>query len=290
MSSLPAATSHTHQHILAILNTILAGRSFANPIRVLDLGCGNGSLVAYLLQSLPLLRPDLQFWISGLDVKDSNVQEAGYIENTRADLQQRWPQFNWRDRISYVSAADPWPFDADSIDFVVSNQVLEHVRDHGFVVAQLKRCLRPGGASINLFPLREVLWEGHAQMPLVHRISDQERRRKWMLRLARLGFRQHYYRDKDRYHWRSLEEFARVFSSVLETDTNYLSAREYRRLAGSAGLEISFAYTKDYFLSKLLSLGGVRILRYRSYAAFDAAGFYLGRYLSSSTMVLKRPT
>jgi len=286
---LPAATSHTHQHILAVLNTLLKDRTYSSPVRVLDLGCGNGQLIAYLLQSLPLLRPDLQFWVGGLDVSNSNVQELGYMEATRARLQQHWPQFDWHGRIAYVSSTDPWPFQADSLDFVVSNQVLEHVMDHSFLAMQLKRCLKPCGANINLFPLREVLWEGHALMPMVHRITDPERRRIWMLRLARLGFRRHFHRDAARYGWRSLEEFASVFSLVIQRDTNYLSASEYRQLAQSAGLDISFAYTKDYFTSKILSLLGVRVLRYRSHAVLDAVGFHLGKYLSSSTIVLTRP-
>ena len=110
-----------------------------------------------------------------------------------------------------------------------------------------------------------------------------------MLRLARLGFRSHYHRDMTRHGWRSLEEFASVFSSVIQRETNYLRAPEYRILAQSAGLDISFAYTKDFFTSKLLSLLGVRILRYRSNAVLDAVGFHLGKYLSSSTLILKRP-
>lgn len=289
MPSLPAATSHTHQHILAVLNTLLMDRTYASTVRVLDIGCGNGKLIAYLLESLPLLRPDLQFWVGGLDVSDSNVQEASYMEATREHLQQRWPQLNWRDRIAHVSSASPWPFEADSLDFVVSNQVLEHVMDHGFFTAQLKRCLKPGGASINLFPLREILWEGHALMPMVHHITDQERRRKWMLRLAQLGFRRQYHRDMARYGWRSLEEFASMFSLVIQRDTNYLSARDYRQLARSFGLEISFAYTKDYFASKFLSLLGLKVLSYRSNAMLDTVGFHLGKYLSSSTLIFRRP-
>ena len=289
MTALPVATSNTHQHLLTVLNTLLDARPVGPPVRIVDLGCGNGQLIEFLLQALPLLRPDRQFWIGGLDVSNSHVQQAGYIDATRSRLQSRWPDIDWRERIAYVSSEDPWPFEAGSLDFVVSNQVLEHVMDHGFFAAQLLRCLKRGGASVNLFPLREVLWEGHALMPLVHRIADPQRRSQWMLRLARLGFRGHYHRDMARYGWRSLEEFATVFSAVLERDTNYLSAREFRELARKSGLEISFAYSKDYFSSKLLSLLGLRVSRYRSYSALDAIGFGIGKYLSSTTLVLSRP-
>lgn len=289
MKSLPIAISNTHQHILAVLNTHLEKRASDEPVRILDLGCGNGLLIAFLLESLSLLRPELEFWVGGLDVKNSNVQKIGYIDATRDMLQQRWPQFDWSERIAYVSSDDPWPYANDSLDFVVSNQVLEHVMDHQVLTAHLRRCLKPGGISINLFPLRDVLWEGHALMPIVHRITDPERRQKWMLRLARLGFRQHYYRDMKRYGWRSLEEFSSVFSAVIQHDTNYRTEREFRQLARSAGLDISFAYTKDYFVSKLFSLLGVRILSYRSHAVLDAVGFHLGKYLSSVTMIIGRP-
>jgi SAM-dependent methyltransferase len=288
--AIPVPLSHTHRHILVVLNTLLGGRAAADGVvRILDLGCGDGRLIAFLATALPQLRPDLEFSIVGLDVNDSGVQRAGYVEGAIAELGRRCPGVNWSERLVCVASRDAWPFPSDGLDFVVSNQVLEHVADHEFLFAQLRRCLKPGGVSVNLFPLKEVLWEDHALMPIVHRIADEQRRSRWMLRFAKMGFRRHYARDLERYHWRSLEEFASVFSGVLQRDTNYLRSSDFRRLARASGLEPSFAYTKDYIASKVLGKLGVEVLRYRSQAVVDALGFWLGRYITSSTLLLRRP-
>ena len=87
---------------------------------------------------------------------------------------------------------------------MTSNQVMEHVMHQDVVFREIHRCLSPGGLSINLFPAREVLWEGHALMPLVHRIKDEQRRARLMLFFAKVGFRRHYYREMPRRGWKRI--------------------------------------------------------------------------------------
>ena len=40
--------SITHKHILSIINTRINGRSNGDTIRIVDAGCGNCELIAYL--------------------------------------------------------------------------------------------------------------------------------------------------------------------------------------------------------------------------------------------------
>jgi SAM-dependent methyltransferase len=181
-----------------------------------------------------------------------------------------------------------WPFPDNSFDFITSNQVLEHVREHDFFFSEIHRCLRSGGVSINVFPTREVLWEGHALMPFVHKVRNERRRARLMLLFAKLGFKAHYYREMNRRCWRSLEEFAKVFAHVLETDTNYLTARELVRTAEGAALKASFTYTKDYFLSKLFSYFGYRSYLYKNLGLIDKLAYLGGRYIASVTFLLQK--
>jgi SAM-dependent methyltransferase len=44
------------------------------------------------------------------------------------------------------------PFGNASFDFIFSSSVLEHVRDRGGAMAELRRCLRPHGVMIHLMP------------------------------------------------------------------------------------------------------------------------------------------
>jgi len=187
-----------------------------------------------------------------------------------------------------ITTQQKWPHPSEYFDFIVSNQVMEHVMDHDFVLSEIARCLKPGGISIHLFPVREVLWEGHALMPLVHRIRDIDRRARFMYFFARLGFKRHYYREKNRRGWKSLREFATVFAHILEVDTNYITTKQLRDASDRAGLTISFSYTKDLYSAKALSYLGQRSYTYHEMGFIEKLGFLILRRLSSITVLLRK--
>lgn len=287
-SHINPATSITHQHIVAIINTNIYSKNVLQGVRILDMGCGDGKLLCHMLDALPILQPDVDFDVFGLDVVDAGQQDEGYMNKTTHFLSEQHPEVGWEDRLALITTQEKFPFSDNTFDYMTSNQVMEHVMDHDFVFREIHRCLSPGGLSINLFPVREVLWEGHALMPLVHRIKNEQRRARLMLFFAKVGFRRHYYREMPRRGWKSLEEFASTFAHVLETDTNYLTVQQLREAAGRAALEISFTYTKDYFVAKLLSYIGYRPYVYSALGLVDSFAFLVTRYFSSVTVLLKK--
>jgi SAM-dependent methyltransferase len=287
-TSITPPSSVTYQHIAAVINTELDRFPSTAPVRILDLGCGTGELLAHILKALAALRPGLQIEAFGLDVSDAGQQEAGYFAATKRDLARRFPALNWDDRLTLVTTRDQWPYSDGSFDFITSNHVMEHVSDHDLVFGEINRCLRVRGMSVNLFPLREVLWEAHACMPLVHRVRRVDFRARLMLLFARMGFRRHYHREMRRRGWTSLDEFARIFARVLETDTNYLTAKEIAAIARRNELRISFAYTKDFFIAKALSYLNWRPYRYRHLGSLETIGFSLGKRVSSVTVLLRK--
>ncbi len=212
MTELPVAGSVTHQHLVAVLNTLLALRpAGGEPVRFLDVGVGDGRFLCYLLDVLPHLRSDLSFECYGLDVDVWRVFE----KQGRPRLKERHPGEDWEQRLVLIKPDAHWPFAESFFDFITTNQVLEHVRDHGFFMEQLRRCLRPCGVSVHLFPVTEATWEGHARMPIVHWLRDPWRRRAMHL-FAALGFDNTYRADQTRRKWNSKAEFARQYSVVLE--------------------------------------------------------------------------
>lgn len=212
---IPLAESMTHQHIAAVINSFLGYQPRTGVLRVLDVGCGDGHLLSHIQSALPVLRPTLSFELHGMDVSDAGQQVAGYFKRTMSLLKARHPEIDWLDRLRLVTAVDRWPYEDGYFDFITSNQVMEHVVDHHFVFSEIRRCLRQGGVSVNLFPVREVLWEGHAYMPLVHLVRDVSRRERLMLFFAKMGFTKHYHREMERRGWRSIDEFAHTFARVL---------------------------------------------------------------------------
>lgn len=57
------------------------------------------------------------------------------------------------------------PFKTDSFDYVVSNQVLEHVRQKAAYVSELSRVLKPSGELFIAFPNRYWLFDEHHTVP-----------------------------------------------------------------------------------------------------------------------------
>jgi SAM-dependent methyltransferase len=279
---LPAAGSITHQHLVAVLNTLLVSRpTGGEPIRILDVGVGDGRFLAYLLDVLPHLRPELQVECYGLDVDVWRVFE----KHGRPRLKERHPGVDWEQRLALITPAAPWPFPDSFFDYITTNQVLEHVRDRGFFFSQLRRCLHPGGVSVHLFPVQEAIWEGHARMPVVHWLRDPWRRRAMRL-FAGLGFDRAYREERARRKWTSKAEFARQYSTVLERDTHYVSVAGLKQEARAAGLRIGFTFTKDYYFAKLLSYFGLRPGRYHDVQGVETLLMLALRHVASITVLL----
>jgi len=106
--------------------------------RVLEVGCGTGKNSAWLVsQARELIA--LDFSPGMLDVARRRVRSdaARFVEH---DITR------------------PWPMDSGSVDVVVGNLVLEHVRELGPVFAEAARVLRAGGQLFfcELHPYRQL--------------------------------------------------------------------------------------------------------------------------------------
>jgi SAM-dependent methyltransferase len=101
------------------------------PIRILDVGCGNCELISYLEAYVPDFNKDLDIEVYGFDVTDSKVQFKDYFDKAFQMLTNRHSHINWETRLRIIKSEDTWPFDDNFFDIVLSNQVVEHVHDHG---------------------------------------------------------------------------------------------------------------------------------------------------------------
>ncbi len=88
---IPRASSITHQHLLSVVNTELCEAIPGRTVRILDAGCGNGKVVAYLTRALGILHPEVEWEVYGFDVHDHGVQAEGYIQQTLDFLHSEVP-------------------------------------------------------------------------------------------------------------------------------------------------------------------------------------------------------
>jgi hypothetical protein len=84
-----AAASVTHLHILAVVETELEAMRRDGTARVLDAGCGDGTLMAYL---------------------QANLEELSTADEVVRNLRGLVPDTPWDGRVQVVSVDEPWPY------------------------------------------------------------------------------------------------------------------------------------------------------------------------------------
>ena len=279
--ALPRPMSVTHRHLLSCVNTALRDTSCPPKVtRILDVGCGDGLLIKYLVESLALAHPGREIEVHGMDVHDHGVQAPGYWANTRSMLSGVFSKVDWRQRLQLISIADAWPFPDAFFDVVISNQVLEHVGDHHRFFREHRRALSDGGVGFHLFPLHHCIIEPHLKLPLVHWVADRERRKTAIAMMTRLGFGKFTGLSHER------DSYAATHADYLEHEVNYHTQGGIAAAAAAAGLVPSFAQTHYYYLQKLRAMTGRPFVE-----TYPSGGNLMGntlakllRYVSSVTL------
>lgn len=180
---------------------------------VLDLGCG-----------------------SGVGVKE--LRENGY-EAYGCDISLSWLRKNPETQnlesqgIIKLIRAQPYelPFSRDTFDFVISYQVFEHVKDYPATLSEVFRVLKPGGATLNIFPSRYRILEPHGGIPLGSLIQTYSWIRLW----TALGIH-----GRQKGGGLSAREIADIRYEFLNNATNYLTKKEIHEHFARYFSDVSF--------------------------------------------------
>lgn len=288
-SQIQRAKSQTHEHLLSIVHTETQRFEAGRRVRLLDVGCGNGHLIAYLMENLPLLNPTLTYDLYGFDVNDHGVQTQGYFEESIRFLTARFPGTLWEEKLSLISSSAPWPYPDHQFDIIVSNQVLEHVHNHEFFFAEIYRTLRDGGCAVHLFPLKHHVIESHLWLPFIHQIQHFDLLRFSIKGLSRLGLGK--YPAFKRGTGISLDEYAEKNADFIHYFTNYLRYQDFLNLAKRHKLRVSYKYTQEYYYRKVSAMLGRRLVF--SYSVhrsglIDWLAVAFLKYVSSVTLFLEK--
>ncbi|GAB4579908.1 MAG: hypothetical protein Fur0022_26470 [Anaerolineales bacterium] len=283
------AKSQTHEHLLSIVHTEALSAETGRTIKILDAGCGDGHLMAYLAVNLPKLNSSLTYDIYGFDVNDHGVQNQGYFDVSVQFLNQQLPDVPWKNKLALIRSTDPWPYPDQQFDVILSNQVLEHVKNHTLFFSEIYRTLRTGGFSVHLFPLAHHIVESHLLLPFVHWIKDFNLLRATIkgMSWAGLGKYPAFKRDLQT----PLDDFSERHADFIYFYTNYLRAGDVLNLAKKYHLRGSFKYTQEYYWRKLGAiLKFTPQFTYKpSRSAFaDWLAFSIFKYVASVTLFLEK--
>jgi len=273
-------------HLLSVITTESVRFTPDAVVRVLDAGCGDGRLLAYLAQALRIFHPHLRYELYGLDVRERPDDDAGATLQT---LSRQVPEVAWTDRIVRITSEAEWPYPDGFFDVVVSHQLGDRLRDHARCFGQIARCLAPGGFAVLLFPLKHVVMERRIGVPYAHRIADYDLLRGFLLLCSRLGIGP---AGRKALGMRlPLTEYcARQAEDVLR-HSRYVSHRDVLAMARTRGLLASLRYTRDLYVQQLRRRYSKSSLyeyaRTRS-VLIDWLLVFLLRYVSGVTVLLEK--
>lgn len=160
------AMNHSYQY----LTEYVLRHPNAKLLTVLDYGCGNGELVKLLrAEGIKCFGVDTFYEGASYPIKEDPLFRDGTVKDIRE--------------------GEPLPFGPGSFDLIISNQVLEHIKDISPVLSELDRVLKTDGAIYVHFPVLESFREGHLGIPFSHWLKPYSKTRYLYMFLMRvLGF------------------------------------------------------------------------------------------------------
>lgn len=170
-------------------------------VHVLDYGCGAGQIVKELQrQNVNAFGCDIFY--KGKDYSSS--VDPTFFNNATIKRME----------------GNTIPFNNNTFDFIINNQVMEHVENLDSVLAEIRRVLKPGGKVLSLFPDKGVWREGHCGILFLHWFPKNSHLRVYYAASLRmLGFG-HHKKGKSVMRW------SRDFCEWLDKWTYYRNRQE----------------------------------------------------------------
>jgi ubiquinone/menaquinone biosynthesis C-methylase UbiE len=131
--------------IEAVLSDFL-GKDAVEEMTILDIGCGSGIIAEYFSRRNRVYCADVDNQLS-LDGMDSVI----FRKIQSASL----------------------PFDDSLFDIVISNHVIEHVKDQPLHLKEIRRVLKPKGVCYLATPNRNFPIEPHYRIPLINYLPNR---------------------------------------------------------------------------------------------------------------------
>lgn len=142
----------------------------ANQVKVLDWGCGRGRFVLWLREQ--------GFDAYGVDIDQEPINNGLPLFEQKGHKQKP---------LSLISTEGKTFYPDGFFDFIMTDNVLEHVSDLDLVLREINRLTSPTGGGYHIFPSQRQPREGHLFMPFVHWLPKGELRKSIIWLCVRFG-------------------------------------------------------------------------------------------------------
>lgn len=190
--------------------------------RVLDVGCGHGSLCVDVAKAGAAQ-------VVGLDL---NVQRINFAN---ANVQQNYPELVGAISFQHIDLKD---YPLESFDYILSKDSFEHIIDLPGMLAEMRKRLVPGGRIYAGFgPLYNSPFGDHG------------------MTYSRIPWT-HVFLGKKRFAERVDRRWAHEVNSIYDLGLNGLSYADYRRILYNCGLDVVYfkANCSTKAISKVFSV------------------------------------
>jgi len=139
-------------------------------LTVLDWGCGRGRTVLWLKEH--------GYNAFGIDIDQEPIQNGvGLFISKGYDSSC----------LKLVSSEGHTDFQDNYFDFIISDQVFEHVKNLEAVALENRRLLKNDGIGLHIYPAHYHIIEGHLFMPFIHWLPKNFLRKYFIIFFAILG-------------------------------------------------------------------------------------------------------
>jgi SAM-dependent methyltransferase len=164
---------------------------------ILDFGCGSGKYVQELREH--------GYQAFGCDI---SMKTEEYVDTESMIMNGIIRSI---DMENYVL-----PFEDNTFDLIISDQVFEHVQNYSETISEISRILKPQGFCLHIFPSRYITFEPHVFIPFSSVIQSYW----WVYLWVLLGIRNEWEDSK------SLKDRSKKYYNYLKDKTNYLTRKQ----------------------------------------------------------------
>ena len=271
-----------------IISSIRQNPNLPGQMRVLEVGCGSGTFLLYMIDILSKTFPQIAFDFYAFDVQESELTfkdeelNRSHLFRLHSTLKRKYNNHDWETKIKILNPSDDWHEQLEFFDLIISNQVLEHVVDKPTFFHKLNKNLKLSGNSFHLFPTLDVFWEWHIHVPFAHWFKSEKSLRKFIILYKYLTSPIKFIKN----HGQMMDSINHDAKYILNK-THYSSTKEFIEYCHTQNLNVNLRYTYPYYVLKACQWLKIDINRndfYNCNRLIHYITFFITKRVSSITL------